>query len=114
MKKLSDHKSEVLKITRELCRDAMSRGQRSISTVALRNAFEKAGFTLVTKKGTPVADAGLRLAVNKSLGALKSTGIATGQWKNEDDFDAWKKDRFLQIRAPETIPNIGPRVLDLD
>ena len=114
MKKLSDHKAEVLKITRELCKDAMSRGQRSISTVALRHEFEKAGFALVTKKGTAVADGGLRLAVNKALGALKSTGIAKGQWKNEDDFDAWKKARFVQIRAPELLDDVEDLIDDLN
>tara|TARA_R100001129_G_scaffold78383_1_gene53364 strand:+ start:856 stop:1200 length:345 start_codon:yes stop_codon:yes gene_type:complete len=114
MKKMGDHKSEVLKIYRQLSKDAIARNQRSISINDFRSQLEAKGFSCTKKDGTPIKDGGLRLAKNKAMGSLKDSGIASGKWANEAVFEKWKKERFLQMRAPEIIPDVGGLIDELE
>ena len=113
-KNIWDHRVEAAKIYRQLSKAAIAGNRASITARELRTALLDAGFSDKKKDGSKMEDAGVRLQVNKALGAIKASGLANGDFADTAAYDKWKADRFVQIRAPKIIEGITGIIGDLD
>ena len=113
-KTIRNNIDDALGIYRNASRMASAAGNKEVLVHELRKMIEDEGIAIIKRNGEVMNDAGLRLALNKRLGALGRAAIKDGVVKDDAAWSDWKSDRFSRLRAVTTIPDVGGILEGLD
>lgn len=102
---IQDDIIKVVDLYHEMSGSVAFKKRESMSVPELQTAMKEKGLSNLKKDGTENNQRGTRLAINKYTGRIKSIGLSTGKFDNDDAAKAYIKSRFKKLVTIDTMPD---------